>query len=270
MSQRRPLKLIVLTDLHITPAGETIIGIDPGVRFAEALAHVARHHSDADHLIVTGDLTHYGDDASYRRLTSLLAVTALPFTLLLGNHDRRETFVDVFPSAKVDQHGFVQSVADHGIWRLIFLDTLNGPPYSHNAIHAGHLCPKRLGWLDTALAQAGQKPVLLFMHHPPHAVGFNGMDGIRLRDEPAFFDVLARHRNVRHIFAGHIHRTISGSVRGIPFSIFKSPVHQQPMTFNSADTSLSVAEPGAYGIVFATDHSVLVHTEDYTLSTPIV
>ena len=128
MSQQRPLKLIVLTDLHMTPVGETIIGIDPGVRFADALAHVARYHRDADHLIITGDLTHYGDDAGYRRLSSLLAVTELPFTLLLGNHDRRETFVDAFPSAKVDQHGFVQSVADKGIWRLIFLDTLNVRP----------------------------------------------------------------------------------------------------------------------------------------------
>ena len=269
MTEQRPLKLIVLTDLHIPTEGETIIGIDPGVRFAEALAHVAQNHRDADHLIIMGDLAHYGDEVGYGRLSSMLAAIDLPFTLLLGNHDRRETFLSVFPSAIVDQYGFVQSIADKCMWRLIFLDTLNGPPYDHNEIHAGHLCRKRLEWLDAALAQAGQRQVLLFMHHPPHAVGFDGMDSIRLRDEPAFFDVLARHRNVRHIFAGHIHRTISGSVRGIPFSVFKSPVHQQPLTFDSLDTSLSVAEPGAYGIVIATDRSVLVHTEDYTLSTPI-
>ena len=53
---------------------------------------------------------------------------------------------------------------------------------------------------------------------------------------------------MRHIFAGHIHRTISGSVHGIPFSVFKSPDHQPPMTFDSADTSLSVAEPGTCGM----------------------
>ena len=64
-----------------------------------------------------------------------------------------------------------------------------------------------------------------------------------------FRSVLKSHGNVRHIIAGHIHRTINGSVRGIPFSIFKSPVHQQPMTFDSEDASLSVAEPGSRALL---------------------
>jgi hypothetical protein len=53
------------------------------------------------------------------------------------------------------------------------------------------------------------------------------------------------HRNVRPPVAGRIHRTISGSVRGIPFVIVESTVHQQPVTFPSDDTSLSDAEPSA-------------------------
>jgi 3',5'-cyclic-AMP phosphodiesterase len=87
-----------------------------------------------------------------------------------------------------------------------------------------------------------------------------------LPNDEAFYRVVARHPQVRYIFSGHIHRTISGVVHGIPFAIFKSPVHQQPMTFDSLDGSLSVDEPGAYGIVFASPASVLVHTEDYDLS----
>ena len=69
------------------------------------------------------------------------------------------------------------------------------------------------------------------------------------------------------MFAGHVHRTISGSYRGLPFSVFKSPVHQQPMSFDSDDHSLSVDEPAAYGIVFLREQGVLVHTEDYEIST---
>jgi 3',5'-cyclic-AMP phosphodiesterase len=262
------LKLVVLTDLHLVPDGDRIIGIDPGARLRQALDHIGRHHRDADRLVVTGDLTHYGDAASYEQLATELDRAVVPVTLLLGNHDRREAFKQVFPSAAVDDHGFVQGVDDLHGWRLVHLDTLHGPPYEHPHVHAGHLCPRRLAWLDATLADAGQRPVLLFMHHPPHAVGFAGMDTIRLRDEAAFFDVLERHGNVRHIVAGHIYRTISGTVRGIPFSVFKSPVHQQPMDFDSLDTSSSVAEPGAYGLLFAREDAILVHTEDYTLSAP--
>ncbi len=76
---------------------------------------------------------------------------------------------------------------------------------------------------------------------------------MRLINEVDFYDVVKRHGNVLHIFAGHVHRTISGSSRGIPFSVFKSPVHQQPMPFDAPDASLSVDEPAAYGIAVMTD-----------------
>ena len=263
------LKLIILTDLHITPDRETILGIDPMDRLADALAHIREHHRDAVRLIITGDLTHYGDHVAYDQLRARLAELAVPISFLLGNHDRRDVFRAAFPDVPSDPRGFVQSTVDLGRLRLICLDTLNGPPYDHGQIHHGALCRDRLAWLDAALDLPAKRQAIIFMHHPPHAVGFRGMDAIRLRDEAAFFDIVRRRGNVRHIVAGHIHRTISGSVHGIPFSVFKSPVHQQPMTFNSEDTSLSVAEPAAYGIMLVTPHAVLVHTEDYQISTAV-
>jgi len=39
------------------------------------------------------------------------------------------------------------------------------------------------------------------------------------------------------------------------------------MSFDSDDHSLSVDEPAAYGIVFLREQGVLVHTEDYEIST---
>lgn len=262
------LKLIVLTDLHMVPDGETILGIDPAERLTAALHHIEHHHPDAARLIITGDLTHYGDEVSYRRLRECLAGLRLPVTLMLGNHDSRPAFREVFPDAPVDDCGFAQSIVDIDTWRLISLDSL-AEGQTKRDIHdegAGELCDNRLDWLDAALDSAAGRSVLLFLHHPPHRVGFQGMDRIRLMDEGRFFDVLKRHGNVRHMVSGHVHRTISGTARGIPFSIFKSPVHQQPMTFASHDTSLSVPEPAAYGIILARSDSILVHTEDYQLS----
>ena len=121
-------------------------------------------------------------------------------------------------------------------------------------------------WLDRQLETAGDRPVLLFMHHPPHATGFSGMDQIRLINEVEFYDLVKKRGNVLHIFAGHVHRTIGGSHRGIPFSIFKSTVHQQPMPFEAPNASLSVDEPGAYGIVVVTPEGLQVHNEDYEIA----
>ena len=263
-------KLIVFTDLHITPEGGRIIGLDPVARLRNGIRHVNRHHADAARVIFTGDLAHRGDAPSYVRLRELLNELRCPYSLLVGNHDHRQRFLDCFPESPVDENGFVQQVVDVGSdvdgARLILLDTLFAPPYEFPASYSGYLCERRLAWMDRQLREAENRPVIVFMHHPPHATGFAGMDAIALRNGEAFYEVLSRHGNVRHIVAGHVHRTISGSSHGIPFSVFKSPCHQQPMNFGSMDTSLSVDEPAAYGIIFLRPDGVLVHTEDYEIS----
>lgn len=259
-------KLIIFTDLHMVPEDQSIIDIDPFQRLAAGVAHVNKYHADADRVVIMGDLTHRADRASYRRLKDLLEQLVPPLAITIGNHDRRDVFLEVFPLAARDEHGFIQEVIDFPDCRVVLLDTLFAPPYDYPRSHAGFLCSKRLAWLDRQLETAGGLPVLLFMHHPPHATGFTGMDLIRLINEVDFYDVVKRRGNVLHIFAGHVHRTISGSSRGIPFSVFKSPVHQQPMPFDAPDASLSVDEPGAYGIAVMTDTGILVHTEDYEIA----
>ncbi|MDK1377051.1 MULTISPECIES: phosphodiesterase [unclassified Sinorhizobium] len=259
-------KFIIFTDLHMVPEGVTIIGLDPYRRLANGIAHVNRYHADADRVIFAGDLAHGADRPSYERLKAILDELVPPAAMMIGNHDRREVFLDVFSGTATDENGFVQQVIDFADCRAVLLDTLFAPPYDYPVSHAGHLCQRRLAWLDRQLAEAGARPVLIFMHHPPHVTGFTSIDMIRLINGQEFYALVKRHGNVRHIFAGHVHRTISGSSRGIPFSIFKSPVHQQPMPFDTPDASLSVDEPAAYGIILVTDDGVLVHTEDYEIA----
>ena len=259
-------KLLVFTDLHMLPEGHTIIGLDPEARLAQGLAHAARVHPDADRVIVTGDLTHFGDEESYRRLKRVLDGYPIPVSMTIGNHDDRSAFRSVFADVPVDDHGFVQTVIDYPDVRCLVLDTGIGLSRDHADHAKGMLCPARLAWLERELIRAGDKPVLIFLHHPPHDTGFAGMDAIKLINGEALYDLLVRFANVRHVIAGHVHRTISGSHRGIPFSVFKSPLHQQPMPFGIDDTSSSVDEPGAYGILLVTPDGLLVHTEDFDVA----
>jgi 3',5'-cyclic-AMP phosphodiesterase len=265
-------KLIIFTDVHIVPEGERIIGLDPVEQLSSGIAHVNQHHADAARVIITGDLTHHGDIASYRRLRAVLAKLKLPLTLLIGNHDNRDNFVATFPETSRDADGFVQSTLDLGGHQLLFLDTVKGAAHAQGQKHAGILCGKRLSWLDTQLAAAKAKPVLIFMHHPPHKTGFAGMDEIRLENGAAFYNIVCRYPNVQHLFCGHVHRTINGSQHGLPYSVFKSTCHQQPMVFDRLDTKIAIAEPAAYGIIFTGSDGLQVHTEDYQISArlPIV
>lgn len=47
------------------------------------------------------------------------------------------------------------------------------------------------------------------MHHPPLKVGTEWLDGIRLEDANPLLDLLSRHRQVKFICCGHIHREMT-------------------------------------------------------------
>ena len=111
-------KILLMTDLHMTPEGETIIGLDPLARLQAGLHHAAGVHPDADCLILMGDLTHHGLPEEYARLKEALRNLPWPVTLMLGNHDARPAFRATFPEAPTDAAGFVQSIVDLGELRL--------------------------------------------------------------------------------------------------------------------------------------------------------
>lgn len=255
-------KLLFLSDLHITETGETIIGLDPAERLATVLDAALLAHGDAAAIVLLGDLTHHGRRGAYQRLRAILDAATIPVIPMLGNHDRREAFLEVFSDAPLAE-GFVQSVRDFGRTRLITLDSLDGPPYPERH-HAGRLCETRLRYLEIALATRDGRHAIVCIHHPPFDTGIIGMDRIKLAEGDAFLDLLARHGNL-HLIFGHIHRTMSGSSRGVPWSMFKSPCHQGVLDFADPNSHLSSNEPGAYGLALLLPDGVVVHSEDVGL-----
>ncbi|NYS24343.1 phosphodiesterase [Rhodobacteraceae bacterium 2376] len=254
------MKLIVFSDLHLTAPGTRVIGIDPWERFEAALAHAQALHPDAARYVLLGDLVNDGPAEVYDRLAERLAALPLPVSVVPGNHDDRAALDAALPDLPRAPGGYLQSVVDTPDHRLIFLDSLSPDVMP---FHGGALCAQRLEWFASALDGAGERRVVVFMHHPPFDVGFVGMDRISLKNADAFWS-LARGR-VAHLVIGHVHRTISGSCNGAGFTVLKSLAHQTPMDMQTEDTSLSVPEPGAYGIVLLGQAGVVVHSDDFTL-----
>ena len=255
-------KLLLFTDIHITEAGQTIIGLDPLDRFERALKRAVTDHPDASGILISGDLTHRGLNPEYLRLKACLDQAPLPVFLMLGNHDNREEACKVFPQMVQNGLNFVQFRLDFGHHTILCLDTKDDAAPDH---HSGYLCAERLTWLDHQLKDAKGQIITVVAHHPPHDVGFPGMDAIKIRNGRA---LLARGLKYHQLICGHVHRTIMGSLDGLPFAMLKSTCHQAPLDFEDQTTSSSIDEPAAYGVLCLNKKSVVIHTEDVSVSEP--
>ena len=251
------MKLIQVTDLHFIPPGGRLYGLDPRARFEAAIADINENHGDAEMCLFTGDLADTGAPGAYGQLREALGALSIPYRLLIGNHDDRENFRQAFPDAPCDENGFVQSSARSSAGELILLDT-NEP-----GTDAGRFCAQRQSWLRKRLAEVRGAPVYLFMHHPPFNVGIPSMDRIKLEDYEELAGVLSDGANIVHLFLGHMHRPVSGSWRGVPFSMLRSLVHQVPLDFVTVGQVPFDRAPPAYNVILIEDGATVVHHHDF-------
>lgn len=245
------MKLIHLTDIHLTTPGHTIGGRDPNANFEKALAHALTQHPDAEAIVITGDLSDWGESADYEQLRARIAKLPLPVELAIGNHDDRATFLRVFPEL-ADDDGHVQRRFPLSQGLGVILDTW-GPN-----THAGFFCAKRCAWLDATLA-AADRPAFLFMHHHPVPTHVVPIDRIMLRDAEAFAAVVAKHRHrIAHIFFGHCHVSLSGSLHGVPVTGSRGTNHAGWVDFTEKRMLLASDLPEAYTVITAYGAAVTV------------
>ena len=257
------MKLVHISDIHIHD--QPIMASDPVSQFCRVLDHVEAHHGDADRIVITGDLTHHGMDASYKRLKEIL--DASPFSgeqaprLMIGNHDDRDTFLANFTGAIRDEAGFVQWREDTPAGRFLYLDTVE------TGRHHGTYCAARQAWLETELeaARNDDVPVFVFMHHNPVKVHVANADLIGIVHAREMQAILGRYRDVvRHVFFGHCHYTLSGSVAGIPFSAPRSTNHPCWPDFSGNPTRLGYGDlKSDYNVCFISENETVVHSIDF-------
>jgi len=252
------MKIIHITDTHLVGPGGTIYGLDPAARLEAVVDDIAARHADAELAVITGDLADCGEPHAYRTLAALLARLPMPVRLIIGNHDSRANFIAAFPDHPVDASGFVQSVLDApgGLGRLLFLDT-NEPGWS-----GGRYCADRLVWLDARLREAEDRPVLVFMHHPPFQLGVRHFERICLAEPQPFLTRLRQHRGgVRHLFLGHVHIPVSGVLAGIPFTAGRGCNHQIVLDFDAKECRWAAGAPN-YSIIMLDEAGLFVHAFD--------
>jgi 3',5'-cyclic AMP phosphodiesterase CpdA len=257
------MKIIQISDVHLVPDGQTLYGLEPSVRLQACISAINTQQGDADFCIFTGDLVDAGQLEAYEHLQEYLKSLRLRYHLAIGNHDKRQNFSSVFPEIERDENGFIQYVLDFPDLRILVLDTVE------DGEHWGSYCAKRADWLDEQLSRSKNKPVYLFMHHPPFDIGVPSQDHLRIRDAHLFSEVVSRCSNIRHIFHGHVHRPVCGSWCGIPVSALRGTSHQVQFDLKTVEPIPLCHEPPAYAMILLSRDQTIVHYHDFLDSSAI-
>ena len=205
---QKPTLCVQLSDLHI---GGSEKGVDPIPRLEAVIEAVRGLPNRPDAVLISGDLTDDGAEGNYRIARDLLTRLEAPLHVLPGNHDDRGRLRAAFDLPGAGEEPVNYSV-DVGELRLVLFDS-NVPgrdPGSYDA--------ERLAWLDRELSAQPDRPTLLAVHHPPLATGVAEWDVINLdrSDREALGEVVARHRQLRAIVGGHLHRIAASALSGCP------------------------------------------------------
>lgn len=199
------VRLVQLTDLHLFGA-ET--GRLRGVRtLASATAALAQARGEdwpPDALLVTGDVVH-DDPAGYTQFHRLFATLGIPVLCLPGNHDDPRAMRRALAKPPFVMGGHV----DIGRWRIVLLDSVQAGQAG------GALSPASLTALAAALEQAGERHVLVCLHHHPVPLGSRWLDQVALANPEAFFAVIDGHPGVRGILWGHVHQSFDALRNGV-------------------------------------------------------
>jgi 3',5'-cyclic AMP phosphodiesterase CpdA len=219
-----------ITDIHL--------GFDPGnpsevnrQRLDTILQRLAGMTPLPDMLICTGDLTEYGDDASYKLLKEALTAAPCETHLCIGNHDVRGNFIDIFPDTPTSD-GFVQYTIDKGAFVLVVLDTVEPGE------HGGAFCDQRAAWLSATLDGCKDRPVVIALHHPPVQHGIEWMDA-----EPdaewikTLAGALRGRSNIRAMLAGHVHRPFTTTFENHLLAVTGSSAPQVALELAPIDPS---------------------------------
>jgi 3',5'-cyclic AMP phosphodiesterase CpdA len=199
-----------ISDTHVhEPGGPLARRVDATGLLARAVEHLARLDPRPDVTLVTGDLVETGSPAEYARVRRLLDDLPMPLYVVPGNHDDRGCLRAAFRDrAYLPRAGFIQYAIDTHPVRLIALDTVvPGRPW-------GHLCDERLAWLTARLAEAPDRPTVIFMHHAPFPTGIRILDAMGLEGAGALGAIVERHPQVERVLCGHLHRPIQVRWRG--------------------------------------------------------
>lgn len=190
---------VFVSDVHVQPSGHQ------GAYFRKVVAEILRMDPLPRTVVCFGDIARsFGKAEDYE--TSLpiwreLTNAGIRLTLGMGNHDRRERFLPVWPEyeRRTRVPGRIVTVTDLGSCDLILFDSLHEDHFdeTQHTDGNGELTGDQWDWMRAELPK-WKRPVFVGSHH--------AVADIKTGDAKAFNDLLMESPNVVGYLHGHNHQ----------------------------------------------------------------
>lgn len=250
-----------ISDTHISAPGSKTYGVAPmAENLALCVEHINQLEPLPDVVLVTGDISCSGKEEELVYAADLLDKLTMPYYVIPGNHDDRTTFKSVFqgdrcPVEVSKDNQFIHYVIDSFPLTLIAIDSvMEGEP-------GGEICEERLAWLEGQLSKNGDKPCVLFMHHPPARFNVleSNIDGFVGANKLA--KLVSRYPNIQRILCGHLHLNTFQQWNGTVVSVAPSTGMGLFLDLTMKQPSRFYLDPPTYQLhLWTPEQSLLTHT----------
>ena len=224
--------VVQLTDSHLfADLQSRLSGMDTNHSLQQVIKQVATEQPQIDLLLCTGDISQDGSIASYQRFAEMAGRLGAPMRWFAGNHDERLALQQVCADTKR-----LEPVYDIGAWRIVLLD-------SSVAQHVyGQSAADQLELLEQALSSAGDRHILVGLHHHPVPIDSLWLDKIGLQNASEMLSIINRYPNVKAVICGHVHQEFDQQRHAVRWLATPSTCMQ--FTPRSDDFALDDKAPG--------------------------
>lgn len=228
---KKSWRLVQITDPHIGASRDfRLAGVETYETFRQVLAELGAQHPVPDMIYATGDIAANGVLEAYQLFVQQMQFLEIPYSWLPGNHDELTIMQEGLASVPY------WPILEMGQWRVISLDTLVPGKVG------GALSESELKFFQKALNAEPDKSVIVFMHHPPMAVGCDWLDRQRIANANEMEAIVRASGNVKAIFSGHVHQEFHGQWAGC--DVYTAPSTCFQFLSNSEEFALSDQLPG--------------------------
>ena len=198
--------LAQISDTHLLSLeGHTPLAVKRADNLERCINTINEMSTQPVAVVHTGDMINFDDDNDYGLAFEILSKLKAPLYPTVGNRDSRPEFITQFlaPDVLSSNAPFCQYRVKFDEADLICVDTKSATD------RIGASCKARLRELEQLLEQDIEKPVFVFMHHPPMRVETlkNPLQFESIEQARALTGLLDRYDNIVRILCGHTHRS---------------------------------------------------------------
>ena len=192
---------IQISDTHLfEDAATKLWDVAPDRALDELIDALGRMNGKPSFILVTGDCSADGSEASYLRLAGKLQRLGAPAYYLPGNHDDAARMARLLAGRAIGTGDKLTQEFEAEGWRFVLLDSsVPGQDW-------GALGKEQLEWLRDTLAANPATPTIVVVHHNPVPVGSAWLDTMTIADADELLPVLDSAPQVRGVLYGHVHQ----------------------------------------------------------------